>query len=149
MLYEELQERNLERVADSVERFVNRWECQISDWHQPISEDTLHYARLAVYEWVANLIQHADFGGRTPAIVISVWPRDRRLFGIVEDNSEGFILEDHLRGTMEDRVTEMSERGMGLLMIEASTEYFRYRSLNERRHRLEFSVLAPASPEYA
>ena len=139
MFYKELHHCTQEAVADRVHELVDCWDAKTASF-QDIENNRLQYARLAVYEWVANLVQHADFGGRSPKITISAWPNEGCLYGMIEDNSEGFEVNEYLNESMEERLRKMPERGMGLLMIKASTQHFTYRRINRHRHRFEFCV---------
>lgn len=108
-----------------------------------LDPDTIQLFRLAVHEWVANLVQHADFGGREPEIVMDVIPNGRRVRCIIEDNSEGFPFPEQI-DVQRNALTPFPERGMGLLMLNAATEYFEYSQTRDGRRRLEFTVSSEA-----
>lgn len=108
-----------------------------------LDSDTIQLFRLAVHEWVANLVQHADFGGREPEIIMDVIPNGRRVRCIIEDNSEGFPFPEQIV-VQRNALTPFPERGMGLLMLNAATEYFEYSQTRDGRRRLEFTVSSEA-----
>lgn len=143
MLHEELHHDDVAILAERAHQLISGWDVRTASFRAAaVHEDTLHYARMAIHEWVANLVQHANFDTRTPRIIISLWSDGRRLHGFIEDNSEGFAPEKHMHGSIEERVHTMPERGMGLLLVKASTEFMNYRRVTRGRYRFEFSVLA-------
>jgi len=101
--------------------------------------------RLAVHEWLANLVQHASFGRRKPAVALAVSLRDDGVQCEVEDNSAGFDFDRQL-ATQEQIVGggRASERGRGLLMLIAITDDLAYTS-GGGRQRLAFRV-RPGAP---
>jgi serine/threonine-protein kinase RsbW len=101
--------------------------------------------KLAVHEWLSNLIQHADFAERDPAITLQVCQNGSGVHCAIEDNSRGFDLDGRLTARSEI-LERFPERGMGLLMIKACTRDLRYTQLTETRHRLEFCVTAEHDP---
>lgn len=110
-----------------------------------LDERTVHRLKLAVHEWLANLVQHANFEGRQPDIRVTVRPGEDGVECVIEDNSEGFDLNGHLdaRDVVMDA---FPERGMGLLMIRACTEHLSYTDLGDARHRLKFVVSSEQDP---
>lgn len=107
--------------------------------------DTVELLRLAVHEWVANLVQHADFAERSPVVTLSIIPNGRRVRCVIEDNSAGFPLDEKLENRRK-ALEPLPERGMGLLMLNAATEYFEYTTSEDGRQRLEFTVSADSDP---
>ncbi len=106
---------------------------------------TVGHLRLATHEWLANLVQHADFDDRRPDISITVQPKASGVECVIEDNSEGFDLNGHLDAN-QDILDAFPERGMGLLMIKACTEQLCYTDLGGTRHRLTFLVSSEQDP---
>ena len=106
---------------------------------------TVHRLKLAVHEWLANLVQHADFENRRPDITITVRPGGNGVECVIEDNSEGFDLNGRL-DAHRDILQAFPERGMGLLMIKACTESLSYTDIGNARHRLKFVVTSDKDP---
>ena len=136
--------RNLDTIIDEVHCLFDGWETQLETC-KSFSIEALHLTKLAVHEWLANILQHADFKGRRPEIGFCVSPCDGRLFCIIEDNSEGFDLEGHL--TENPKITAvLPDRGMGLLMLKSCTEELRYEKLQGGKQHLEFYVPSDLDP---
>jgi serine/threonine-protein kinase RsbW len=96
--------------------------------------------RLALHEWVGNLVQHAAFGRRRPHVAVGVACTADGVRCLVEDNSDGFDFHrqlSHQEGVVA--APEPSERGRGLLMLIACTEDLAYRP-GRGRQRLSFRV---------
>lgn len=106
--------------------------------HPPSTLESASLSKLLVHEWVANLVQHADFGDRSPEIRIHVERDGCRNRYIIEDNSEGFDLEASMAHPLE--AVQLPERGMGLLILDACSDELVYRSLGPRQNRLEIVV---------
>ncbi|MDE2997178.1 MAG: ATP-binding protein [Bacteroidota bacterium] len=134
----------LDAVIDELHALFEMWERE-NELLSHLDVDTIQLFRLAVHEWVANLVQHADFGDRRPDIVLDVIPNGRRVRCIIEDNSEGFPFPEQI-DVQRDALTPFPERGMGLLMLNAATEYFEYSQTDDGRRRLEFTVSGDADP---
>lgn len=134
--------QQLDAVIDELHGLFELWEREDALLSH-LDPDTIQLFRLAVHEWVANLVQHADFGGRQPEIVMDVIPNGRRVRCIIEDNSEGFPFPEQI-DVQRNALTPFPERGMGLLMLNAATEYFEYSQTREGRRRLEFTVSGEA-----
>ena len=132
----------LDAVIDELHGLFEMWERNDALLSH-LDPDTIQLFRLAVHEWVANLVQHADFGGRQPEIVMDVIPNGRRVRCIIEDNSEGFPFPEQI-DVQRNALTPFPERGMGLLMLNAATEYFEYSQTHDGRRRLEFTVSGEA-----
>lgn len=105
----------------------------------PLSTNGLERVRLAVHEWLANLVQHADFACREPWVELTISSKQQRLHCIIEDNSEGFDIDPHLEAP-PDILKTYPERGMGLMMLKSSTAELSYRQMEEKRYCLEFFV---------
>jgi anti-sigma regulatory factor (Ser/Thr protein kinase) len=115
--------------------------------HMPHSMEhtSLAHARLVIHEWLANLVQYADFRDRLPLVTLRVEFEPARVRYIIEDNSAGFDFYGRVM-VQRDSLQPLPNRGMGLLMIAACTEELHYRRLNHDRHRLEFTVPANREP---
>lgn len=104
-----------------------------------LSADHWLISKLLVHEWVANLVQHAQFGDRNPEIVINFESAGNgsTVRYVIEDNSMGFDLATYLEGQTSVR-EPLPERGMGLLILSTCSEEIVYRRVNEGKNRLEF-----------
>lgn len=131
-------------LIDRVHALFEQWEAEHT-FAYLLDAAALHRLKLAVHEWLANLIQHADFRDRTPTVAITLRPGHTQIACIIEDNSEGFDLDGHLSARREV-LDAFPERGMGLLMIKSCTDNLSYRRLDDACHRLEFSVSADQDP---
>ncbi len=130
----------LDVVIDELHALFEEWERDDALLAH-LDQHTVELLRLAVHEWIANLVQHADFAGRSPEVILDVYPNGRRVRCVIEDNSEGFPFPEQLY-VQQDALTPFPERGMGLLMLNAATEYFEYSVTQEGMRRLEFTVSA-------
>lgn len=143
--------RNLETVVDDVHALFETWERDHA-LMPPLDAFSLQVMKLAVHEWVANLVQHADFEARAPEIEFAVIPNGRRVRCIIEDNSRGFDFEHQIACQEVEVVAEVPpDRGRGLLMMIACTEDLHYeapppRRDADRRQRLEFWISADNDP---
>ncbi|WP_457653634.1 ATP-binding protein [Rhodocaloribacter sp.] len=135
---------DLNAVIDRVHALVDHWKTE-GVFPSVFGDETLHMLRLAIHEWVANLVQHADFEDREPQILIDIIPNGRSVYCAIRDNSAGFDLDTNLR-IRESMLESLPERGMGLLMIEACTEHLSYSRVDSGWHCLEFSVSADQNP---
>lgn len=131
-------------VVDRVHALFDEWE-ESEVFQPPLDLPALHQMKLAVHEWLSNLIQHADFGDLTPSISFTVSHNGTGVRCAIEDNSKGFDLDGRLTARSEI-LERFPERGMGLLMIKACTRDLRYTQLTEACHRLEFCVTAEHDP---
>jgi len=130
----------LEIVIDELHGMFEEWERE-GALLSHLDPDTIQLFRLAVHEWVANLVQHADFAERNPIVVMDVIPNGRRVRCVIEDNSDGFAFPEQI-DVQRNALTPFPERGMGLLMLNAATEYFEYSVTEQGHRRLEFTVSA-------
>lgn len=105
----------------------------------------LHHARLVLHEWIANLVQHADFQERTPEVLIRVEPDKNKVHGTVVDNSEGFPFEHRLE-TQTTNALPFPERAMGLRFIDACTDSVSYGRTDDGRYQFEFSISIDHTP---
>lgn len=131
-------------LIDRVHSVFEHWEGSES-LPDELDRDVVHRLKLAIHEWLANLVQHADFCNRSPEISITVRSSNDGVECAIEDNSEGFDLNGQL--TAKPGVLDaFPERGMGLLMIKACTERLTYEELDDLRHRLQFTVSPDRDP---
>ena len=110
-----------------------------------IDGDVFDRAKLAIHEWIANLVQHADFGQHPPEIVLELWHEDAGVHVVIEDNSEGFDLEERL-AECEENLDKYPERGMGLMMVQACAADWSYGAIDQEKNRLKFSVESGDDP---
>lgn len=129
---------DLETALDDTNELLARWMEDPPSSTTPNS-NTLYYARLALHEWLANLIQHAHFDGCTPKIVLRLETTSRHIHCSVTDNSAGFELNTQLR-TQLLQAEPLPERTMGLRIINACAEELSYDHTDDGRHRLTFSI---------
>ena len=135
---------NLDTVIDSVHRLFDTWETN----HLPsgMDVDLLYQLKLAVHEWLANLVQHANFETDEPDVALTVNPAGPRIRCIIEDNSDGFVLDSHL-DIEPAYLDSLPERGMGLLILKICTDELDYRrSEFGGYNRLEFFVSEDQDP---
>ncbi len=137
---------DLGSLIDRVHRLFDQWEL-VAVEHPAIDEDTLSRTKLAVHEWLANLVQHASFKERDPEVIVEVRLNDEGIYCTVEDNSEGFDLDLRVleRGAL---LGPLPERGMGLLMLTACADDLSYCPHNgtSERNQLSFSIRANDDP---
>lgn len=134
----------IEGVIDDLHSLFESWEKE-GALLSHLDEDTIQLFRLAVHEWVANLVQHAGFDDRIPEVTLDVIPNGRRVRCVIEDNSNGFPLDERLEA-QRLALKPFPERGMGLLMLNAATEYFEYSESDNGKQRLEFTVSSDSDP---
>ena len=143
--------RDLDAIVDEVHAIFGAWADE--DAFAPTLDAMgVEVMKLAVHEWIANLVQHAAFGRRPPEIRLAVGVvegADPPLVRCeIEDNSDGFDFSDQVGRQHEALAApEPGERGRGLLMLIACSEDLRYESLGEGRQRLAFHV--PRAPGQA
>lgn len=129
---------DLETLMERVHGLFDQWEKDLSP--TMVNDPwTFYRAKLAVHEWLANLVQHADFGERTPEIQIEISPNGSSVSCMIQDNSRGFDLNEELK-TRKEVLSMLPDRGMGLLMLHACTHSLTYKRLDDSAHRLEFTV---------
>ncbi|MCB0717897.1 MAG: ATP-binding protein [Bacteroidetes bacterium] len=134
---------NLNTVIDEVHSLFEQWP---SNEHDPrISPDSVQRTKLALHEWIANLVQHASFECSHPEIMLDVETVEDAIVCVVEDNSQGFDLDAHLVMAAED-LAHLPERGMGLLMLQACATDLFYGRISDGRNRLKFSVKGEDDP---
>ena len=129
---------DLETLPDQLFACLNEWMTAGNGLAEPLLA-----AQVALYEWMANLVQHASFGSRTPEVQLELESTGDGVRCIVEDNSDGFDLAGHL-ARRRDELQPMPERGMGLLLLHATASEIQYDSLGPHHHRLSFYI--PVQP---
>ncbi len=130
---------SLDTIVDRLHELFDRWDRQ-GTFPPVVRIEMLYRARLAAHEWIAHLVQHADFEDRVPQIVLSVWVNEEKLCCLIADNSCGFKLEAYPSQAPDALYEVMPERGMCWLLIEACTEHRAYRHLGNQGFELEFSI---------
>ena len=98
--------------------------------------DALVRARVAVHEWIANVVQRGVFPGRTPEVVLCLAQTRKYIYCIVEDNSLGLGLTQRLRELRCEDIQHLPARGMGLLLVKGCTVSATYRRVGLQRNRL-------------
>jgi serine/threonine-protein kinase RsbW len=143
----------IERCFHDLDHVVDEVHTLFDNQAQDAPEDSvdefgLFVMKLAVHEWIANLVQHADFRDVTPEIRLSVEPDAHGLHCVIEDNSAGFDFHAHLDRQHEAvHGPEPSERGRGLLMLIACTEDLVYETAGTGCQRIAFRIRVPVAPE--
>jgi len=135
---------DLNRALDEVRSVLQEWSAAQDPAGGPKAE-TVRYTQLVLHEWIANLLQHADFCDRSPTIEIRIRSERRHIICSVTDNSEGFDFAARLPDK-EERMDDLPERGMGLRIINACTDSLSYTSTEAGRYRFEFSIPADHDP---
>lgn len=132
----------LHTVIDEIHALFEQWP---SDENDPlISLDAVQRTKLALHEWIANLVQHATFES-IPEITLDVDTVGATLVCVVEDNSSGFDLDSQLE-MAKDKMQALPDRGMGLLMLRACASELFYGRISDRVNRLKFSVKGDDDP---
>lgn len=127
---------NLESMIDQVHALFDGWDNGEAD--SGYASERLHRAKLAVHEWLANLVQHARFPEH-PEVWLEVSRGETALECVIEDNSEGFDLAGQLR-TRQQIADAFPERGMGLLLLHACAHDLSYMRREDGWQRLRFRV---------
>ena len=135
---------DLDQVVDHVHEHFVEWENSRT-FDPPLDVASLHQMKLAVHEWLSNLIQHANFESRVPVVTMEFEANDEFVRCGIEDNSQGFDLDGRLSARSEI-LESFPERGMGLLMIKACTKDMRYERGRGDVNRLEFLVSSEQDP---
>ncbi|MFQ5571908.1 MAG: ATP-binding protein [Rhodothermales bacterium] len=136
---------NLNTVIDQVHALFDTWEAE-EYLFPPMNVATLYQLKLAVHEWLANLVQHANFESELTVVSLTVEASGDRIYCVIEDNSDGFVLDTHLNIEPE-YIDSLPERGMGLLILKICTENLVYqRSEKEGFNRIQFFVSADQDP---
>ena len=132
----------LDQAIDDVHALFDAWDAT-GALAPALDADSSSVLRLAVHEWVANLVQHAAFPNG-PEIAVDVAVEGDAVRCTIEDSSVGF----DFAGQVERQHAILdapapSERGRGLLMLITCTEDLSFRpALPSRRQRISFCVRA-------
>lgn len=144
-----LRVHGLDRFVDEVHAQFDAWATDDAIVHT-IGPDGLEMLRLAVHEWVANLVQHAQFCG--PAeLVIALEVIEGGIRCRIEDSSQGFdfIQQVGAQKSVLDAPAP-SERGRGLLMLVSCAEDLDFRQADEDHpQQIAFTVSAPTGDVFA
>ncbi len=140
---------HLGTVIDDVHALFDAWN-DLGTLRPPLNADGEIVLRLAVHEWIANLVQHASFASGSPEICLCVDVRSSVVEVSIEDTSQGFDLMGQLEAQSEIlSAPAPSERGRGLLMLITCTEALDYRPASEGRQRLSFELHNPDEAIFA
>ena len=132
----------LDQAIDDVHALFDAWDAH-GALAPALDADSSSVLRLAVHEWVANLVQHAAFPNGSE-IAVDVAVEGDAVRCTIEDSSVGF----DFAGQVERQHAILdapapSERGRGLLMLITCTEDLSFRpALPGRRQRISFRVRA-------
>ena len=139
----------LDRFVDDVHAQFDAW-AEDDEIASAISPDGLAVLRLAAHEWVANLVQHAQFCG--PAeLVISLEVVDGGVRCQIEDSSQGFDFVRQLDAQQSIfDAPAPSERGRGLLMLVSCAEDLTFREADtDHSQQIAFTVRTPEEHLFA
>lgn len=135
---------DLEAALDEVHVRLRK---RIEDPSTNGSAEALCRLQLAAHEWIANLVRHAHFGQRSPEVHVHIWKEEKQIRCTISDNSKGFDLRAQLvtqrkatQGDVTQAARALPDGGMGLLLLEASTDHAEYLALNEQANRLELVI---------
>lgn len=139
-----------------LDRFVDAVHAQFDAWadddriESAIGPDGLAVLRLAAHEWVANLVQHAQFCG--PAeLVLTLEVVEGGVRCQIEDSSQGFdfIRQIGAQKSILDAPAP-SERGRGLLMLVSCAEDLAFREADDHHlQQIAFTVSTPQEDVFA
>lgn len=135
---------DLDHALDEVRAVLEKRAAE-QDEAPTLNDETVRYAQLVLHEWIANLLQHANFRDRSPTLQVQLTTDGRHITCTVVDNSEGFDLAENLPVEKEP-MDDLPERGMGLRIIDACTDRLSYTPTESGCHRLEFSIPADHDP---
>lgn len=140
---------DLGTVIDDVHALFDAW-AECGALRSALDPDGEIVLRLAVHEWIANLVQHAAFVERDPEISVTVAVDDDDVRVEIEDTSQGFDLLGQLEAqTAILDAPAPSERGRGLLMLITCTRGLDYRPAGADRQRLSFRLTNPGDAVFA
>ena len=132
----------LDHAIDEVHALFDAWD-ETGALKASLDEDGASVLRLAVHEWVANLVQHAAFP-LGPVITVEIKPEARTVQCIIEDSSVGFDFASQVE--QQHAILDApapSERGRGLLMLITCTEALSFQPAAPGvRQRIAFRVRA-------
>ena len=112
---------DLDTVTDEVHALFDAW-TEGDRFQGALQEEGVDVLRLAVHEWIANLVQHATFPNGV-RITLDIEPNGDGVACSIEDTSAGF----DFAGQVEQQQAILdapapSERGRGLLMLVMCTQ---------------------------
>jgi len=140
---------NLHSVVDEVHALFDVW-SDTATLQPPLNCDGEIVLRLAVHEWIANLVQHAAFQDSSIEICLEVRVQEEVVEVSIEDTSQGFDLLGQLEEqSMLLNAPAPSERGRGLLMLITCTESLAYRPASEGCQKLSFTLRNPDDAIFA
>lgn len=131
---------DLNRIMEGIHALFKRWKAT-DTFCPPLDDQGLEHAKLAIHEWVANLVQHAEFEDRTPSVSLTLISEGQRLRCTIVDNSNGFDIDRYLNVDGEVLKT-FPERGMGLFLLKACADELSYRRSEQGQQRIEFYIAA-------
>ncbi len=132
----------LDSAIDELHALFDAWDAH-GTLAPTLDDDGSSVLRLAVHEWIANLVQHAAFPDG-PEILLDVHVEADAVRCVIEDASVGF----DFAGQVETQHAVLdgpapSERGRGLLMLITCTEALSFRpAARGGRQRISFCVRA-------
>ncbi|HET6566863.1 MAG TPA: ATP-binding protein [Rhodothermales bacterium] len=135
---------DLGTVIDRVHALFSGWE-EFALSGAEVDVQALCRVKLAAHEWLANLVQHATFDARCPEISLQLRIEGDRIDCTIEDNSDGFDLEEQLM-QRNGLIEPYPERGMGLLMLNACTDELDYQPVDDNKNRLTFTITVNKDP---
>ena len=140
---------DLDRVTDQIHTLFDGW-VEDGTFASVLSADGVEVLRLAVHEWVANLVQHAHFPDG-PQIDLAVEAEGDGVRCVLVDTSVGFDLATQIE--RQQSILDApapSERGRGLLMLVTSTDDLTYAPAGVTGpQRLAFLVRNPGEDFFA
>ena len=141
--------RHLGSVVDELHELFDGW-TENGALRPALNGDGEIVLRLAVHEWIANLVQHAAFTEPEAEIRLTIDVDHDSVHVVMEDTSGGF----DLLGQIQEQSAIMdapapSERGRGLLMLITCTEALDYRPASHNRQRLSFRLANPGGAVFA
>ena len=140
---------HLGSVVDDLHDLLDDW-TEDGTLRPALDRDGEIVLRLAVHEWVANLVQHAAFTQPETEIRLSIEVEPGGVYVEMEDTSCGFDLLGQIEA--QSAILDApapSERGRGLLMLITCTESLDYRRASENRQRLSFRLENPGEAVFA
>ena len=132
----------LDEAIDEVHALLDVWTAR-GTLEPALDDDGATVLRLAVHEWVANLVQHAVFPDAVE-VVVAIEVHGDAVQCAIEDTSAGF----DFAGQIERQAALLdapapSERGRGLLMLITCTEDLEFQPAAKGEHqRIAFRVRA-------
>ena len=132
--------QSLDTLIEEVHDLFDRWEHPESSSAE-IDMRLMYVVKLAVHEWMANLIQHATFNSDQPYVDLRIHAEPSGASCTIADNSLGFDLEAHL-DQAPNAIQAFPERGTGLLIIQSCTQDLSYERTSDGYNRLSFCVSA-------